>query len=220
MDVQIITQIINTHPINSYTIYINEPLPTDLLLPSFHKFSLEQYQIKNNQSYSMTLLDQSNINWSISSSICSSLSSLPLNISYLCNERSEYSTLSSLQIKNIHIPPNSIFTFIFPYQKRFLSRSYQPTDASRGGDIPSSIIFYHENKNKNQKESMREQKEQKEKEDEKYISDEIEWKVYITQSWMITMFFPDASMPFNVIIMVNSFYHNFFDYLFMILMIG
>lgn len=188
LEVKIITQIINTHPINSYSLHINEPIPIDLLLPSFHEFTFLHHEYNQNQNQnhhyvmnSNLLLDeQINFKWNISPSVCS----LSSNLSHICNKRSEYSRLSSLHITNITIPPNSIFTFIFPYKKRFLSRSYQPTDASRGGDIPSAIIFYH------QKSQLL------------FLEQDIVWNIYITPSWTITTFFPDASMPFNVIIMV------------------
>jgi hypothetical protein len=77
------------------------------------------------------------------------------------------------------MPENSTLVFAYSANKRFITREYQPTDASRGAQVPPSYLTLTGR-----------------------VSEGLPLKVY-TGSYVVTTTIPDASMPFNVITLVR-----------------
>jgi hypothetical protein len=83
---------------------------------------------------------------------------------------------------NFELPPlpqNSTLVLAYSANKRFITREYQPTDASRGAQVPPSYLTLTGR-----------------------VSEGLPLRVY-TGSYVVTTTIPDASMPFNVITLVR-----------------
>jgi hypothetical protein len=83
---------------------------------------------------------------------------------------------------NFELPPlpeNSTLVLTYSANKRFITREYQPTDASRGAQVPPSCLTLHGR-----------------------VSEGLPFRLY-TASYLVTTTIPDASMPFNVITLVR-----------------
>lgn len=82
------------------------------------------------------------------------------------------------------LPPNSVLTVCMNATKRHASRESQPSDASRGREMPSVRITVKISNSEN--ENCQAQKD----------------LALLSSPSLVTMPFPDASMPFNVITLV------------------
>jgi hypothetical protein len=187
LSVHIVTRIVNPDPHKAYELTLFEPLPIDLLSPSFHRFTVTQQSLSAPLESLHPLLVFDLYPFAFLPSICSTVVSL----SSFCQPQSEYSSLSSLAV-NLTIPPDSITTLTLPCQKKFLSRPYQPTDSSRGVDIPPALITVIESLSSLG--SIHSPS----------ASFPPSPSILMTEPWTITMPFPDGSMPFNVIIIVST----------------
>jgi hypothetical protein len=77
------------------------------------------------------------------------------------------------------MPENSTLVLTYSANKRFITREYQPTDASRGAQVPPSYLTLHGR-----------------------VSEGLPFRLS-TGSYLVTTTIPDASMPFNVITLVR-----------------
>jgi hypothetical protein len=77
------------------------------------------------------------------------------------------------------MPEYSTLVFAYSANKRFITREYQPVDASRGAQVPPSYLTLHGR-----------------------VSEGLPFRLY-TGSYVVTTTIPDASMPFNVITLVR-----------------
>jgi hypothetical protein len=189
LSVRIVTRIVNPDPHKSHELLLFEPLPTDFLLPSFHQFTVTQQNLSSPLSLSplSSLIVFEEYPFAFFPSICRSSGSAAL--SSFCEPESQASALPTLRV-NLTIPPNSITTLTLPCQKKFLSRPYQPTDSSRGVDIPPAIVIFSSSHSSSFSSS--------------FSSFPSSPSILVTEPWVITMPYPDGSMPFNVIIIVST----------------
>jgi len=100
----------------------------------------------------------------------------------VCRTVSAFSSIPSLVFRLI-VPASARATIYLPYEKRFVSRELQPTDASRGMDTPSAAVLYRKIT---------------------ASAPHGKWQTLFTDPETVTVPFPDASMPFNVITLAST----------------
>jgi hypothetical protein len=177
LSVEIVTRILNPDPQTAFFLQLTEPLPTNFLSPLFHEFTLSQSQLITPSPPSV-----SPVSYRVLDQVPYSFIP-PLHSSFSSQDPSQHPQPLFSLLLNLTIPPNSLTILHLPCEKKFLTRSSQPTDASRGVDIPQAIVNYFPLSSSDA--SLSPQR-----------------RVLFTEAWVITMPFPDGSMPFNVIIIV------------------
>jgi len=78
------------------------------------------------------------------------------------------------------LPPKCKLVLSLEFRKRFLKREFIPTDASKGIHVPGGAVHW------------------------RWDGGEGVWSTYIAPAALVSVPFPDASMPFNVITMVST----------------
>ena len=207
LQVDITTQVTNGHEHLWVEVLLTEPAP-ELLHPWWHRYffvvspaadSTAHTTANSSQWTSGRVMER--LGWRVLTADCESAtpcSSSPLETSRVCS--SGTFSVASAVVSQFVLPPQSALTVSLPLSKRFVGREFQQTDASRGLDVPPSIVHYRFLLDGNNSDGS--------------CSNNCRgcfsapeggaWRIVVTDSWLVTLPFPDASMPFNVITLVGD----------------
>lgn len=202
MQVFIDTEIVNSHSYLSAEVQIAEP-EVELLLPWWSRYVYSISPLagpgasgdcgwgRTEVELEGKVLDRLD-----SSQLPTPCASRPSDKQLFCSSHSAFSVTSTM-VSRFVIPPRSRLRLHLPLTKRFVVRELQQTDASRGLDLPPSVVHFrhviHNNHSCNSSGSNVDEAREM----------QGEWRVVMTDLWIVTLPFPDASMPFNVVTMVS-----------------
>ena len=172
----------NSHPTKSAALRIFEPLQLDysdgnILKPNLHSFSY---------AVTCTVSNNSGVYVNGSSAQISNVAVLDSGLVMKLPGAALVSGMASEQSQNIVVAQYNLtlhskctLTASLLWQKRFLKRDYIPTDASKGFHVGSGVVHWR-------------------------WQGQEKWECVIPSSLLVSVPFPDASMPFNVITMVST----------------
>ena len=189
--------VLNRHPSRAALLRIFEPLQLDAAEGNFLRAELHSY------TYSITPLPgPSSLYSSSSSSFCSETaqglvldlpkavleSALPPASSAALEEQGQGQGPVAVRF-SLTLPAHSALVVSLRLHKRFLKRELVPTDASKGMHMASGAVHWRWQSGEGSEDEAKESS---------------PWHSYIPAVTLISIPFPDGSMPFNVITMVST----------------
>lgn len=196
---------VNSHPTLHLQVEVTESVP-ELLHAHWHRYEYSIYALEGEttDAEARTLeeglvLDRPPSQWTWMPSPCDPVVVTMGSERYqgreswhsssqIC-ESGDFSVTAAVLIRFL-LPPKSLLSLHLPLTKAFAVRELHQTDASRGLDCPPAVVAY------------------------RYLSVDSpenlgseragEWAVVLAGSAIVTLPFPDASMPFNVITLVSE----------------
>lgn len=172
---------LNPHPSLSARLRVFEPLQGDANEGNFLRAELHSY------SYAVTPLFPASSSQGRKGLVmdlpgAQLISALPRTDPSNSTEAAVLAPVAALY--NLTLPPGSSLVVSLRLQKRFLKREYIPADASKGMHLASGAVHWQWLRETEGEEGL--------------------WHSFIPPAALVTVPFPDASMPFNVITMVST----------------